>query len=514
MTLGRIKDLWRSLEPKGQLTIVGSGLLVLVTFYFLYSYASKTSYSTLVTGVQPSQAGQMTSALSSAGIPYTISNGGTQISVPTSDSSQAQIALASKGLTNGGQVGFEIFDKTSLSATDFQQKIDYQRALEGEIDRAIQQIQGISTADVQLVLPDDTLFVDQGSKASAAVLLTTAAQVDPTTISGIAHLVASSVKGLSISNVTITDSTGMLLWPTSASATGSSATAKLAADQLYSAQLSSQINAMLDSTLGPGKAQARVNADLDVDQTTLSKTTYAKKGTPIQAQTGQENLKSTGGGATLPAGTASNTTTTTPSYTAGSGGAGSTSNYQNQSSTTTFGVDKTVEHTVVAPGTVNKVSVALLVDSSVPAATVATLQKSVASMAGIVPARGDTLAVSRIAFAKQPSTTTAASSPVASIMSNPLSLVKWVGLGLAMLVFLFLARRNLKKREKDGVAPEPTWLREIERAVPVAELTAAPTRNEIDPAQARRAALKAEAEEIAKKQPEQIAVQVAEWLKE
>ena len=144
-----------------------------------------------------------------------------------SQSSAARVALAEKGLTNGGQVGFEIFNKVSMGATDFQQKINYQRALEGEIDRAIQQITGITSADVQLVLPIDTLFVDQGSKASAAVLLTAAGQLDPSTVSGIAHLVAASVKGLDTANVTITDQSGALLWPNANATGGVTASTKL-----------------------------------------------------------------------------------------------------------------------------------------------------------------------------------------------------------------------------------------------------------------------------------------------
>src|SRR6266849_6206404 len=175
MAFARIKDLWRSLESRGQLTIVGCALLVLVTFYFLYSYASHPSYTSLVSGVDPAQTGQMTKALDSAGVSYHVVNGGTGIDVRDSQSSTARVALAEKGLTNGGQVGFEIFNKVSMGATDFQQKINYQRALEGEIDRS--------------------------------------------TVSGIAHLVAASVKGLDTANVTITDQSGALLWP-NANATG------------------------------------------------------------------------------------------------------------------------------------------------------------------------------------------------------------------------------------------------------------------------------------------------------
>ena len=109
------------------------------------------------------------------------------------------------------------------------------------------------------------------------------------------------------------------------------------------------MNALLTATLGPNKALAQVNADLNVDQTTLDKVTYAKKGTPLTEQTQTETLKSKGGGAAVPAGASTNTTTTGANYAATTGANGN-SNYNNKTSTTTYGVDKTIQHSVVAPG--------------------------------------------------------------------------------------------------------------------------------------------------------------------
>lgn len=506
----RIRTLWKNLEPRGQLTIAGIGLLVVVTFYFLFQFSSSASYSTLVSGTDPSRVGQMTSALNSAGVAYRLTNGGTEIDVPSAQLSKANVALAQKGLSGGTQPGMSIFDKTSLATTDFQQQVDYQRAVEGELDNAISQIQGVTSADVQLVIPQDTLFLDQTSKATAAVLLTTDGTLDPSSVSGIAHLVASAVKGLTIANVTITDGTGALLWPTQDAGGGVTANGKLAAEQLYSAQLGAQITSMLDQTLGPNKALARVQADINVDQTTLDKTTYAKKGTPIQKQTSNETLTSTGGGTVAPAATGVTNTGT-------ASGPNSKSNYKNTSGTTAFGVDKTVERTVVAPGSVDRLSIALLLDSSVPKAEVASIKQSVASLAGIQPKRGDTLSVSTIKFATPaPTTTTAAKKTgIASIMANPLGLARYAGLGLGCVLFLFFMMRHLKRREREGLASEPTWLREIQRATPVGELEATRVRGELtNPAAQRSAALRSEAAEIAMRQPEQLAQQVGQWLKE
>src|SRR4051812_19773280 len=349
MNAAKLRETWSGLETRSQLTLVGAVIAVVAAFFFLYSLASKPSYSTLAANLTPADTGQAEKALAAAGVTYRIESGGTQISVLSGQESQARVALAEKGVLNGGHVGFEIFDKSKLGATDFQQKVDYQRALEGEIARTIESIQGVQAANVQLVLPDDTLFADEQSKATAAVLVSGGSSLDLSTVRGIANLVASSVKGLDADKVTITDETGALLWPSGDGPAGTSASTKLEADNLYASQLTSQINALLTSTLSAGKAIARVHADLNVDQTTIDKVTYAKKGVPLTQQTDTETLQSKGGGAALPAGTTTNTASSAYASTAGTNGQ---SQYNHKTGQTTYGVDKTIQRSVVAPGSV------------------------------------------------------------------------------------------------------------------------------------------------------------------
>ena len=500
----KLRDVWAGLETKGQLTLVGAGVGVVAVFFLLFGFASKPSYSTLASGLDPAATGQAEKALAGAGLTYRIESGGTQIAVKSGEESQARVALAEKGVLNGGHVGFELFDKSSLGATEFQQQVDYQRALEGELDRTLMQIQGVQNADVQLVIPQDSLFADQSSKASASALLTTSQALDATTVRGIAHLIAGAVKGLSPDDVTLTDQTGALLWPDSSGGGMSAAAATLEADNQYATELSGQINAMLAQTLGAGKAQARVHADLNVDQTTLDKIVYGK-GVASSTNTSQETLKSAGGGAALPAGTASNVpgatnTTTNP---------GSTSNYAHKTDQTTYGLDRTVEHTVVAPGQVDRLDVALLVDKSVPAAQANALKASVAAMAGLNTKRGDTITLTQLAFAKTPAAATPAKSP----LTAKLGLAKYALAGLAGLIFLFVMRRGLKRREGEEIA-QPVWLREIEGPTPIAELEVAPVRAGLEPAAERRATVRTQVEEIVKKEPEQVAAQIGQWLKE
>src|SRR3954454_1983281 len=122
MNAARLRETWSGLETRSQLTLVGGLVAVVATFFFLYSFASKPSYSTLASGLSPADTGSAEKALAAAGVTYKIENGGTQISVQAGQESQARVALAEKGVLNGGHVGFELFDKSNLGATDFQQK--------------------------------------------------------------------------------------------------------------------------------------------------------------------------------------------------------------------------------------------------------------------------------------------------------------------------------------------------------------------------------------------------------
>lgn len=506
-----IKDTWKSIEPRGQLTMVVSFLLILVTAYFLFNYATKPSYTTLQTGLSPTQTNRVTQALAGAGVAYKVGNGGTTVSVVGSQLSAAQVALASAGVGPGSQPGLANYTKTSLGTTSDQQRAMYQLGLQGDIERQIESITGVSSAQVQIVLPTDTLFQDQASQATASVLLTTDATFDPGAVSGIAHMVASGVQGLSAQNVTITDQTGAMLWPGgSVGADGmTGATSKLAVQQSYDSQLAARVDALLTQTLGAGKGQSQVSSDLNMDQVTQDSVKYDGTKVPLTSQTSKENLQSSSGGTSGVAGTSANVP---PVYSAASGKNGAPTVYLNTTGNTSYGADKTVSHTVVAPGAVNQLHVALLFDSSVPPKAQQALRATVATMVGLLPSRGDTISMASVPFQKQTAATGAAGGPLGMIgVSSPMVLVRDALIGLAALVFLFMLRRNLKSREGDARFAEPTWLREISQATPIAALEAATMPSG---AVQHRELMQKEAEEIVQRQPEHVALQVQQWMNE
>src|SRR5919199_1133867 len=312
----------RALPARSKGVIAVSAVAILAIAFLMLRIAGAPSYTLLSSGLDPAQTGKVTAALDQQGIGYELRNNGTGV------------ALAGQGVSvnAGSQPGYELFDNQKLGASSFQDQVTYQRALEGEIARTISGVQGVSSPQVQLVLPQDDLFADESTPATAAVMLGNSADaLEPGAVRGIAQLVASSVKSLKTENVTITDASGALLWPADdGTGDGGVAAGKQALEARFDRQLESNLNALLVRTLGPGKGQVSVTADLNADKTTREKLTYAKKGVPLKTQ--KETEKLTGAGSTTggTAGTGANI----PTYSQNAATGGSNSKYQRTSGTT------------------------------------------------------------------------------------------------------------------------------------------------------------------------------------
>jgi flagellar M-ring protein FliF len=496
----------KAMPMKGKLTLAGSALGVVLVAFFLLQLATKPSYETLMSGVQPADTAKVTTALDGAGIAYELQNNGTAIAVQKGTTAEARVALASAGVdtSSTSQPGFEdLMAKQKLGTSDFQQKVTYQRALEGEIAKTIDGVAGSGGARVQLSLPGDQLFADEEKPATASVLLGSGSEnIEPAQVRGIASLVAGAVEGLKKDEVTITDSSGNMLWPQGdGSDTGATMT-KTQAEARYAAQVQAQLTAMLDKTVGDGKAQVTVRPDLDVDKTTQDKVTYAKTGTPLEESTETESL--TGAGAAAAGGQAGVTGNVAAGTNAnGAGATGSGSNYRKNSTTTKNGVNKTVERRTLAPGAVKRMDVAVLVDSA-SKPDLAAIRNALSSAAGIQAARGDTLSVQAVAFAKPPATPAAKAGP---IPAGAATYAKYVALGLGVLLFLFFVTRAIRKRERSSLG-EPTWLTEISAPRSVSELG--------DGSQAALAAGNPQrpADRLGSQDPALVAQQLRTWMAE
>jgi flagellar M-ring protein FliF len=498
----------KQLPAKSKAAIAVSAVAILAITFLLLRIAGAPTYAVLSAGLEPAETGKVTAVLDEQAIPYELRANGTTVAVDKASLAKARVAVSGAGVatTTGAGEGFELFDEQKLGASDFQQKVTYQRALEGEIARTIGGMQGVSGAQVQLVLPEDELFADEASPATAAVMLDNSADtLESGSIRGMAQLVAASVKGLKTENVTITDGAGQLLWPQGdgVSTAGTGAAGKQAMEARYERQLEADLGALLARTLGAGKAQVQVKSDLNVDKTTLDELKYERRGVPLETTEETEELEGSGARAGGRSATAGNV----PTYSAGTAGGGDSS-YNRESRTQKMGVGKLVTRTEVAPGKVNRLQVALMVDKTVDPKAFAEVQRVVASAAGIDTGRGDELQAAQVAFAAPPAPPKAGPVPVAV-----LDKAKVVALGLAMLLFLFFMARHLRRREGETLA-EPAWLTHIERPTPLSELEAGrPTREMPLPEREPDFQLQT-LDQLTEREPERVAAQVKAWMAE
>lgn len=500
-----------SIPTRGKLALGLSLAGVILFAFFMLRLAGAPTYATLMSGVDPAETGKITAALDERGITYELQNNGTAIAVEKEQTAPARIALAELGLNgDGAKPGWELMDGQKLGASDFSQKISYQRALEGEIARTLEQVDGVSGATVTLVIPEEQLFEDDQVPATAAVVLSGgAAGIEPAAVRGMAQLVSSSVKGLKDSNVSITDSTGALVWPRGEGESGEGgmgAGSKQAAEMKYERGMEGRLNAMISQIVGPGKARVSVKADLDADRATEDRLVYEKKGVPMKTTTETERLRG-GGGVGGAAGVAGNI----PSYPQGQAG-GTNSNYKRETEDSQLAVGKRVIRTQKAPGTVQRQNVALVLDSkTIPPADQRQLERAVSAAAGIDLDRGDTIELTPVAFARPeppepPSTVT-----------GILGYARYIGLGLALLLFTFFLFRHLRRREQEALPAEPVWLRQIETPQPVAELSAqAHSAPMTLPATTDPAAVETRrrVEDLVNREPDKVAQQVKMWMGE
>src|SRR5947209_8059190 len=214
-------EMAKKLSPKGWAMIIGSVVGGIAFLMIVMSMASKPSYSTLEAGIDPAQTGKITGTLSAQGISYQLQNNGTAVAVDSSQTAKARVALATAGLLTTQQPGFSLLNSQQLGQSNFQQQVTYERALEGQLASTIQTIDGVTSATVNLVIPNsqDQLFSDQSQAATASVLLG-GSQLSSESVRGIAQLVASSVPGLSVNKVTVNGSDGTQLWPAGSRAAG------------------------------------------------------------------------------------------------------------------------------------------------------------------------------------------------------------------------------------------------------------------------------------------------------
>jgi flagellar M-ring protein FliF len=361
--LERLLNGFTALPPARQILfvlILGAAIAALAAGYM---WSQEPDMQVLFSHLTPEDAGAIVTKLKEQKIPYSVEGNGGTILVPSDKVHELRLLLASQSLPQGGGVGFEIFDRTSVGMTDFVQKLNYRRALQGELARTIGQLSEVERARVHLVVPERSLFADQRERPRASVVLTLRGgrALVAGQIQGIAHLVASSVEGLQPPDVTVVDSHGQILSQPaadpSAQQTGASADAKQAVEK----DLEGRIQSMLERVVGRGKAVARVSSVLDLRKVERTEEAYDPNFQVVRSENRSQEKTSAkeeaeGG---IP-GTPSNLPDKTTIATAG----GSTNSATRSNATINYEINKSISRIIEPVGTLKRLSAAVLVDGS------------------------------------------------------------------------------------------------------------------------------------------------------
>lgn len=323
------------------LAFIGIGVL-------LVNWARRPDLRMLYQQLSPEEASKITEKINEKGIVYELRNGGTTIYVPKESVYQLRLDMAKDGLPEGQQGGYRIFDKEKIGVSPFVQNVNLQRALQEELAKSIQMIDGVVHARVHIVTPEQTLFTSEagGTTASVVLRLKPGYRVSALNISAITHLVSGSVEGLTADNVTVIDSQGRLLSTQSDNTLASGAGTVQEYRERVEQNLSNKVEEMLKTVLGPGRATIRVSTVIDMN----SINTVTEKLEPKGVATKEEI---TSGSETEPAAASE------AGQPAVAGGI-----KKDETIITEYEVGKTVKQEVILPGTIRSLSVAAFVDLS------------------------------------------------------------------------------------------------------------------------------------------------------
>src|SRR5437867_7071734 len=358
-----------SLQQK--LALTGSAALVLVLLWALVYFMNRVEYQTLYADLDPQEAQGLVQKLTDLKVPYELSADGRTIKVASEKISEVRIQLASQGLPESGRIGFEIFDRTNFGLTNFQEQVNYQRALEGELARSIMTLTEVEAARVHIVRAKESLFQssDEQTKASVILKLKNGRSLSGSAAQGIVNMVASAVKGLTPEKVMLIDYRGRILSRNEGGDSGLSAQ-QLDARQKLETELSTKIVQILEPAVGQGKVRPQVSAMMNFQQVEETVEQYDPKGSVIRSQEKQEEHQPKServGGIPGPR----NTPSANPANPAAAPAAGTDATATNnpndnmlkQKETINYEVSKAVRHVVNPVGKIDRVSVAVLLDN-------------------------------------------------------------------------------------------------------------------------------------------------------
>ncbi len=539
---------WKGLTVGQRAGLVTAVLGLSLGAYFVYGKVTEIKYSVLYANVDDKTASDVLTKLDAKGVPHKLDGNGSRIMVPTDQLASVRLALAGEGVT--GQAvpkGFdEIFANQGLASSDFEQRVNYERALEGELARTLLAMEPVAGANVQLSIPEQSIFIGNGAGKTkvptASVMLSLRHELTKKQIDTVANMIASSVEGLSADQVTIASSDGALLRAPGQDAASGGSTKNIEITRDFESQLSGRLTELARTLSGEAGATVEVRAVLDFTESTVEKEVIdPNKNTQVAAHESTETWTGTG----APAGGV----TGVDGGPVGASGSGN-GTYNKSDKTTTFTPgDRTITKSTTSTPSVTKLSIAVVVpvpngpaaagsaaaganDAAAANTTKvddAMLSRLIGSAAGIDTKRGDTIEVAMVPVAAtaagnlitDPGTggvATAAAKP----QTNLLAAAAGGGAFVMLIIALYMRRRRKKKdRQRAMMAGVATGKGAKQKKggknEPIAPTAAMPVANDWnahapDPERAAVDEIKGDLERMMAESPESLAALLSSWM--
>lgn len=442
--------------PLSRKIATGTVLLISLSLFALLIFQARVADQQLLyANLELNDAAAVADWLKTQKIDYALKNGGRDIWIAAPKIYQTRLELAANSLPSGGGVGFEVFDKQNFALTDYVQKVNYTRALQGELARTISSLAPVESTRVHLALPEKRLFKSQQANATASVIVTLVPgkNLDQKQVQGIIHLVAGSVNDLDPENVKVIDANGVVLESEKKPDKDNLLSADMLAFQReVENRLEIQAQDLLDKSMGKDNAMVRVSAALDFAKVEKTQELFDADDPVVRSE--QINQESSGaetvGGvpgvqSNLQGNELGQTSTAPPS--------------NKNSRTTNYEISKTISKIINPVGTVSKLSVSVLVadkvsldDNGKPESTIPrtaeelkSIENMVASAIGLVPQRGDIINVLSMPFVDSENIQQDGEQVPGNVLYQYIPLVKYglIGLG-GLLVYFFLVRPVIK----------------------------------------------------------------------
>lgn len=410
--LDQAKEWFSSYTLSQKVAILGSAAMAVVLLWTLVYFVNQVDYQTLYSELEPADAQGVVQSLQGMSIEYELSADGATVRVPRDKLSEVRIQLASQGLPSSGRIGFEIFDRTNFGLTNFQEQVNFQRALEGELARSISTLSEVGVARVHLVLPSESLFQTESNQTKASVILRLkrGRSLPEAAVSGIVHLVANSVKGLEPAKISVIDYSGRILSRNDDANPVSGQ--QLETRMTIETEMSNKITQILEPVVGVGKVRPQVSVVMDWQQVEETFEQYDPNASVIRSQERRINRTPSGDvgdaiGVPGPQGGVIDPALAPPAV--------AQDFVSSEDEVVNYEVSKSVRHVVDPVGEIQRLSVAVIIDNkneiSVDADGVATPSSEpwtpaemtkyrdlVAATVGFDVGRGDSLIVENVSF--------------------------------------------------------------------------------------------------------------------